>query len=249
VTVLNALVGVVVTVRGRFESLNGTVVPFADTLTPASDRTASSVTIRLAEGWLLGAHAFVSTGAPLTGQTFAIVSLVRGEGNSAIVLATLAAGAITAQQRIGYPGSSIANSLDGAGALRSIAGTTPPVSTEISETVPTGARWQLISFYAQLVTSAVAGNRNVYMIIDDGVNELLRAPEVVTQIASASAIYIWLTGYGTSQYPSNVAEVATLPTPLFLGSGFRIRTSTVAFQAGDQWSLIRYLVREWLEVA
>jgi hypothetical protein len=28
--------------------------------------------------------------------------------------------------------------------------------------------------------------------------------------------------------------------------GFRIRTSTNAIQAGDQWSAIQYLVEEWV---
>src|SRR2546427_10496511 len=70
-SVLNALAGVIVTVRGRVLDGDGRFVPFADTLTPASDRTVSTKTIRLTKGWLLSASVFVTTGAPITGQTFA----------------------------------------------------------------------------------------------------------------------------------------------------------------------------------
>src|SRR5262245_49862512 len=175
-TVLNALASVIVTVRGRQLLLDGRIEPFATTLVPATDRTASQATARLAEGWLLNAHAFVSGASPLTGQTFAILSLIRGEGTAAIELATLAAGSITAQQRLSYPGSAVANTLDSAGALRSITGTQPAAGAEVSETVPTGARWELLAFTVQLVTSAAAANRLPMLTLDDGTTVYFRDP-------------------------------------------------------------------------
>src|SRR5262245_11706354 len=194
VTVFNALAGVVVTVRGRFEDLKGDVIPFEDRVTPASDRTASNLTVRLAEGWLLNVHVFVSTGAPLTGQTFAIVSVIRGEGSSALTLATLVAGAITAPQRIGYPGSPIVNSLDSQGAVRAITGTTPGAAADVLETVPTGARWELLSIIAQLVTSATVANRIVELVLDDGANVIARATNNQNHAASTTIIYWWAQG-------------------------------------------------------
>lgn len=249
VTVFNAAAGVTVTIRGRYLPLDGDIVPFSDSFVPATNRTASTNTTRLAEGWLLGVSVFVSGGSPLTGQTFAIVSLIRGEGTSAIDLMTLAAGPVTASQRIGYPGSLIMNSLDGAGALRLITGTTPGAGAEISETVPTGARWQLLSFAATIATSAAAANRQPTLVIDDGATQYQLFPQAATTPASNSSRYFWTAGSGVFLAQLNGADVQGLVSPLWLLAGHRIRTLTTLIQAGDQWSAVLYGVREWMEAA
>lgn len=249
VTVFNAAAGVTVAVRGRFVDLAGCVVPFSDSVVPATNRTASPVTIRLGEGWLLGATVFVSAGSPLTAQTFAIVSLIRGEGTAALELMTLAAGPITAQQRIGYPGSSIANSLDSQGALRSISGATPGVGAEVSETVPTGARWEIQAFTAILTASAVVANRTPTLTFDDGANIYFWQTAAHVTAASQANRYFWAVGvtYAADIGGSPVAQA--LPVNFRLGAGHRIRTSTIGLQAGDQWSSVQYSVLEKLEAA
>lgn len=248
-TVLNALAGVTVTIRGRCEDLSGRVVPFGSTLTPASDRTASQVTVRLGEGWLLNAHAFVSAAAPLTGQTFAILSLIRGEGTAALELATLAAGPITTVQRLSYPGSSVANSLENAGAIRAIGGATPAAGNDVAEVVPTGARWELLSFRATLTTSATVANRYPSMWLDDGTNEFFISNGGGPEAASDAEVHVWVQGVPISSAFLIGRALNPLPTGIRLGAGFRIRTQTNGLQATDQWSAVRYLVREWLEGA
>lgn len=246
-TVLNALAGVTVTIRGRFEDLTGRVVPFGSALTPATDRTQSQVTVRLGDGWLLNAHVQVSAGAPLTGQTFAILSVVRGEGTAAIELATLAAGPITAIQRVSFPGSSVANSLEGAGAIRVITGATPAVGADISETVPTGARWELIALTAQLTASAAAANRIPVFLFDDGATVFFRFGALVAQTANQVFRRHFIQGgLSIANDAANNAQLA-LPIGVRLLSGYRMRTTTTAIDAGDQWTAPIFMVREWIE--
>jgi hypothetical protein len=139
VTVFNALASVAVRIAGRFLHADGRVEPFVHRLVPTSNRVASPFTARLGVGWLLSVQATVSAAAPLTGQAFVVLSVVRGQSGGQEDLATLAAGYVSAANRVAWPGSPVLNSLEGGGALRSITGTTPGAGAEISETVPTGA--------------------------------------------------------------------------------------------------------------
>lgn len=250
VTVFNAAAGVTVKVSGRFQSADGgRPSPFVSTLVPATDRTASTLIVPLAEGWLLNAQAIVSGGAPLTGQTFAILSLARGVTTNAEDLFTLVAGTITAKQRLSYPGSAVANTLDGGGALRSIAGATPGAGAEISETVPTGARWELLTFQATLVTSAAAANRVPQLTIDDGTTVIFRVGAALNQAASLTQRRSWFQG-APAPYLDNASNVPMpLPSNVRLGAAFRIKTVTAAIDVADQYSAVQYLVREWIEGA
>lgn len=247
-TVLNALAGVTVTVRGRFEDLEGRVTPFSTALVPASDRTASSVTVRLGTGWLLSANAIVTVGAPLTGQTFALLSLIRGEGTAAIELATLATAYITTAQRAGYPGSPIVSSLDGGGAIRSIAGATPAAGAEISETVPTGARWEVLAFKTDFLASGVAGNRIPHLLFDDGANVYASLGLNNTITAGQLRTMTWAQGLPTVFVATSDRAMSSLPTNNRLAAGHRIRTAS-SLDAADTYLAVRYVVREWLEAA
>lgn len=118
----------------------------------------------------------------------------------------------------------------------------PAAGAEISITVPAGQTWQLQDIDFTLTTSAAAGNRQVQLIIDDGVNELWRFLVTVTQAASLAYIYAFggATSDAAVRAATGVNEVLSemdLPG-ITLGAGYRIRTSTVGIQAGDQYSAI-----------
>lgn len=248
-SVLNALAGVRVRVAARFMHLDGRVEPIVDTFTPATDRSVSVKRIALANGWLLNAQVAVVAGAPLTGQTFAVLSLARGRTGAFEELATFAAGPISAVHRVAWPGSPIQSSIEGAGALRSIAGAVPAAGAEIAETVPTGARWELITFEALLTTSAAVANRVPQLVIDDGATPLYRVGAALNQAASLAHRRSWFQG-APAPYLDNALNVPMpLPANVRLGGGFRIRTITTALDALDQYSSIQYLVREWIEGA
>jgi hypothetical protein len=247
-TVYNALAGVRVTLAGRWMSArDGRVSAFEREITPTSDRVASVVTVRLGEGWILSAHLYASNGAPVIGQTFGVISIVRGQTGGVVELATLAAAYFTAKQRAAWPGQPIENSLDGAGALRYITGTNPGAGQNLVETVPTGARWQLLSLKFNLSTSGVAGNRIPSLLLDDGTNYYYESIHHTATAATANRDYLWLHGLPIVTSGSTTGVEQGFSPTLWIPSGHRIRTGVAALDAGDAITSIRYVVREWLE--
>lgn len=251
-TVFNALSGVVVTVTGRTLAI-GESKPtrFDRTLTPATNRTASTLLINPGDGWLLGVQVTVTSGTPIDGQTYARLSLQRGDASVALDQFTLVSDTVTVGKPLTWPGGFARGPLDGAGALRLIAGTQPAAGAEISETVPAGARWQLLSFKARFVASAAVANRSWNLLLDDGATRYLTAQTNATATpASVTLDVVWAPGLADSRnvVTGNInLQTEPLPNPTELLAGHRIRTSTNLLQAGDQWDTIEYVVLEWLE--
>lgn len=249
-TVFNAAAGVTVTVTGRILEFGDVrPKPFAQTLTPATDRSASVVRYSIGDGWLLNAQVLVSSGTPGIGQTFARLSLVRGTTSNALDLFTLAAGYVTAKMPLSYPGSGVLASVEGAGALRSITGATPAAGGEISETVPTGARWELLALTATLTPSGTVANRDPTLVFDDGANVYAKSDMHINEPTGSVWINTWFQGANSAGTLQASAAQAPIGIGLRLAAGHRIRTSTIAIQVADQWSAIQYLVREWIEGA
>lgn len=248
ISVANSLSSCVVTVAGRFLTIDGEIIPFLQTFAPTTGRTVTSVLLPFGDGWLLNATAFVSTGAPLTGQTFVRLQVIRGAAGATLVLGTLAAGYVTAVQPLAYPANRVRSSLDGQGVLRSIAGTDPAAGTEISETVPTGARWRLLALSCRLVTSAAVANRSPILLLDDGAAIYFGSDPGGTIPASQN--FRFTAGQATQRLIA-VTDVYqwTLPNDHRMLAGHRWRTSTQNIQAADDYSNVQYLVEEWLEGA
>lgn len=248
VTVFNAAAGVSVTIAGRTLAIGDTrPSPFKQVFTPTTDRSASTSFVQLPPGWLLNAQVFVSAGTPAIGQTFARLSLVRGMGSIADEHMSLAADYITAKQPTSYPGSSMTDPTDGAGAVRSITGATPSAGAEISETVPTGARWELLSIIYTFVTSAAVANRFPDITLDDGANVFFRCGPTIAIAASTTQLYNAFQGAGPVTRDGNTVVERSLPIGVKLLGGYRIRTTTLAIQAADAYTAVQYLVREWVE--
>lgn len=254
-TAFDALTGVTLTLSGRFLPVARDDQdvprpgPFTHVLVPASDRTASVITRGLGEGWLLEASVVASVGAPLVGQCFCVLSIVRGLAASALELSTLAEGYVTSKQRIAWPGGLFGASLDGGGALRTILGTTPAPGAEVTETVPTGARWEPLAINMTFTASAAVANRTVALDLDNGTNLFARIFSQNAVVASGSEMLNWFQGGPYSGTAPAAVNMMPLPIGLRLGAGYRFKTTTVGLQAADQFSAISYLVREWIEGA
>lgn len=248
-TSYNALASVRLELRYRFVDTEGRIQVTQETQLPNTDRSAKAQILITPEGWLLGGEIFVSGAAPLEGQTYVVVEIVRGTSSSALPLQVVAAGYVTAKQPLPFPGVQIGSSLDGGGALRSITGATPAAGAEISETVPTGARWQVLTFRYQLVTSATAANRQSVLLFDDGTTNLAYFGGDPAEAASATYLYAYAAGFSPITGAPTNAIGRGLPTAVLLPAGARIRTQTGSIQAGDQYSVVQYLVREWIEGA
>jgi hypothetical protein len=245
----NSLTGVSLKVQWRTATLAGDVVPSSQDHTPNSDRTVKRQDYELGSGSLLNVTVFASAGAPVIGQTYVLVQIVRGEGLAAIVLGTILAGYVTAVQALGFPGSPIVASTDGEPYVRHIVGTAPGAGLNIAETVPTGARWEVVTLYAPATWSAVAGNRTPYLVMSSaGVNIGTFAAGGATPAAAVVAC-TWGQTLGTGADNTNHQYQGSLPAHLTLIAGAVIQTAVFGLAAGDAWGNPQYTVREWLEVA
>jgi hypothetical protein len=246
VTTFGGVAGVTVVMEGRLVTPDGRIVPLAERHIPNSNYTAATSIFGLAEGTLTNVQLRASSAGVLGGGVFAILEIVRGGGTNAQALGTLLQGYVTTNARLAWPGSPILPSTAGAGRLRSITGTDPAAGVEISETVPTGVRWRVISFTATLVTDATVANRIPRLQVDDGANVVATVTSTVGQTASVTAAWSWA-DWGAIPTSLTNANMQPLPANLWLPPGYRIRTLTAAIVAGDNWGAPQYLVEEFIE--
>lgn len=233
-------------VVGRMLTLEGEVRPFLFDHTMNTDRTAAQLVVSIGNGWLLDFSVFAASGTALLGQIFVRVELVRGLGSAAQFLATLAQGVCNAVQALAYPGSAIRATHEAPGIIRSITGTDPAAGAEIVETVPTGARWRLLSLLGRLVNDATVASRQVRLVVDDGTTAFWQTDPPENHTASQDAFFMAAEG---SARLGIISQTRTWmgPTHMIMLAGYRVRTSTANLQAGDNWGAPQLLVEEWLE--
>lgn len=247
-SVANSLTGVRVGVHYRTAPTPTTTQPHRQDFAPTADRAVTTMEFDVGPGYLLNVVCFASSGAPKRGQTYAKLEVIRGFGASAIVLGCVCAGYVTATQPIAWPGSPMESSLDGDGYIRSVLGTQPAAGADISETVPTGARWELLSFYAPLTATAAAGNRTTQLTAyTSGSATKLFVPMASAQPPSTTYSYDWAP-IGVAVSNGLDRFVAPWSTGLGLAAGDTLQTGTGNLAAGDQWGRPSYGVREWLEI-
>jgi hypothetical protein len=247
--VSNAATGVTLSLTTRV--LGSAPAPTVNRLDviPLTNRSVLTKDLYPGVGAILQIGVAVIAGAPLVGQCFVDVLLIRGSGSAAQPIAPLFSGYITANQPMGWPGSPIIPSTTGEPVMRTIIGTTPAAGVNISEAVPTGARWQLLAFFTTLTTSAAAGNRGVQVSAFSGATVVAFAQFPQTQGPGVGVNYevaqgmVQATGYSTTTF------MMPWPSGLRLPAGTTIQTQTAALDAGDQYAAPKYTVLEWLEVS
>jgi hypothetical protein len=236
----------VVSLEGRTLKPDGSLEPFVETQTPSSDRSAVTSIYPVSEGLLTNLHVRVSTGASIRGHIYAIVELVRGQSGGVLPLGTLLSGYVTSAGRLAWPEGPNEPSPAGFGRIRLITGTNPAAGAEISETVPTGARWKLRTFIYTLVTSAAVANRRPVLTIDDGATTIWESFTNVAQTATQTAKYRAGVGVPFLLYDT-LAYHLPLPSDLLLPAAARIRTVTALIDVADDYGAPVYAVEEWLE--
>lgn len=244
----NALAGVVITVRARFLNSDGRLINQEWQHTPNTNRTKATSDFPLGVGFPLNITCFASTGSPLIGQCFVQVQIISGMTGATLPLGTLLQDYVTAAQALAFPGSPIRSSIEGGGVLRFITGTNPGAGAEISEAVPTGARWQLLAANFVLACSVAAGNRRANFVHKSGATQIYRGINTNTIAAGATGTFtvsplaaIATDGFGQFDIPM-AREVWMLAAQTW-------GTTTGSIDVADQYSSINYLVREYLEAA
>ena len=129
---------------------------------------------------------------------------------------------------------------------RVVTSAAPAVSTDLSIQVPQSFRWRVQSLQATLVASAAAGNRIPHLVVKDSLgNVVYNYPSPGPQVAGATVIYS--AGVGVVSASNDGATVLCLPISTHLLERYTIGFVTSALQAGDQWSAMALLVKEWIQ--
>jgi hypothetical protein len=244
-----SLSDVVLVVHGRRFDDEGRQHTFGHRVPLSGDRLVTTLDFALGSGYLVNMVAFTEGTAPKMGQVFASVKLIRGLSGATILVGALLQGYLTPVQVLAWPGSPLVNSHDGAGAVRVVSGTNPAAGSEISETVPTGARWLLTALAFTLVTDATVALRQPTLLYDGGsATDFFRSGSPGSQTASQTNSYQFAGGMPLATLVGTIAVLAGLPDAHVLLPGHRFRTATANLQAGDDYATPIYVVREWLEV-
>jgi hypothetical protein len=248
--IMNSQAGVTVTLGGRRMGPKDTSPQaFAYAATPTADRMPNTFNFSFGEGFLLNCSLIVTAGSPLVGQTYCMVQVIRGLTGSTLVLGCLLGGYVTAMQHLAYPGSPIVSSVEGGGYIRQIVGTRPAAGANLAETVPAGARWELLAFRVNFTCSGVAGNRSMTFTMTQGGQTFWSGPSDGVAAPSSTIPWVWAQGgqvIGTSN--ENVAQ-GSVPPDLWLLAGTVLGTHTTNLDVGDQFAAPDYVVRELLEAA
>lgn len=242
----NSAAGVELAVTGLLYGDDGRMQNFSFRHVPNTDRTLAATDFRVGCGWLLNCQVFASAGTPRRGQCFVRVQAIQSQTMASLSLATILQGYVADTTARAWPGSPIEMGPDGPGVIRQITGTDPAAGVEISETVPSNARWRLLEFRASLVTDATVANRVVAVMLDNGTTVFHAVDGNYNHTASLNADY-QLFSYGALGVQQNGRVYLPMPTPLLMPGGARVRTSTVNIQAGDNWGAPQLLVEEWIE--
>ena len=244
----NTVASCQLTVSWRFAELDGIIRPYERTVTLTADRTKTTLNVPLGVGYLVNLAVYATAAAPRIGQTFVSIKLIRGLTAATMVLGWLVQGYVTAEQGLGWPGSPIGDSISGGGVQRAIAGTNPAAGAEFSETVPTGARWDLLYLNVELDTSSQAATREARLAFTQSSLTMAIVNTAGSQAASLNRVYTW-----GQALPVNAGIIGTIfqgaiPSPSILLAGDRFRSTTNGLQTLDDWRTPIYVVREWLEV-
>lgn len=129
--------------------------------------------------------------------------------------------------------------------IRELLVPSPAAGAEWSLAMPAGVYWELLDVRALLTTSAVVATRTPRLRVSDPNNIDVQRFGVASAASASSAVsYEWSAGLGMTN--NTAATAQGLPTPpQAMLPGFTISSLTGNLDAGDQWSSIVLLVREW----
>ena len=168
---------------------------------------------------------------------------VRANG---VVVALLFSGYVTDAGAPAYPDGKIESSIEGPGLIRNITGSNPAAGSEISESVPSKARWRVKLFRTTLVTDATVTTRSVRLRFNISSLTAWNENAQSTQAASLTQNYNSAEGGARSAVAiQNVGGI--LPQDNILLAGMTIETATFGLQAGDDFDAPQYVVEEWIE--
>ena len=210
-----------------------------------------TATESLNEGFLLSVVASATGLSDTRGQTYVAAYIFRGVTTTSVQLSNasfqLLGDYVTLRTAAAWPGGRIFHPTEGAGLIRSIPGTDPAAGVEISETVPTFARWRLLGIQATLVTAGLGGVRPE-LVIDDGGQIIARYASAHVMGAGETVIVSWNTWAANELSVATIDSTRPISQHAILLPTFRIRTVTQNLHAGDNWGPPQLWVEQWFNL-
>ncbi|MBA7550732.1 hypothetical protein ES705_43255 [subsurface metagenome] len=239
-----SVAGVVLGVHGLILTPKSIVQEIAEVHSPNNDRSEASSLYFISEGFLLHLQIRIESGTVLPGECFVTVHIVRGLAGAGVRVSTLFADYVTPLVSPTYPVSGINQSTAGVGAIKSITGTDPAATIEISETVPPNARWIILAVHFTFITGVDVADRIIHLQLDDGTSTFADICSTTAHPASTTKVYNFA-NFGSTQIAPD--DCLYVPLPLVpLLEGYRVRTSTDLIVGTDDYSAPQLLVQEWL---
>lgn len=243
--VTTAIANIVVGCSGLLRNAQGEIVAFDMRQAVTADRVETVLQQNIGTGHIMHCQSYLVSGTNIDRGIFVNARIVRESGAIDQPQYTLFSGYLDGGHQPSFPYDRLMAPLEGPGRIRSFTGTNPAAGVEITESVPAGAAWRIISMLATLATDANAANRQVRVLLDDGANIHYEHTASASVIANSTLPFCFSDNGVESQSNLNLLNVA-LPTMTWLPAGHRIRTNTVNLQAGDNWTAPIMLVVEWL---
>lgn len=227
--------GARVIVNLRILGTDGLIHPVTINVPSNNSNVPAITTFPLMEGFLLSAAAFLG-GLPLTNTpTFISVGIGRAPFTVQSTYNVLLSGYLYNSQPLSYPAMLPVRQAEGNPWYKSASWGAPAAGADFSVTVPVGQRWRVVSCTGLLTTAVAVANRDVTLVVDDGVNVVAQIPAGFALAASLTNQYTFADSCSQTA-AFNGVSVGPLPSNLIVMAGWRIRTVTANIQAADQWS-------------
>jgi len=210
--------------------------------TTKSDRSLKSDSFKIPD-FPISLQAHIPTGPVRTGECYLRLTLRLG----GFPVQRLCAGYLTDTKTLTWPPGIFEHPGEVPGKLRIVVGTDPTAGSEISESVPTNARWRIYYVRFRLVTDSTVATRRVFLQFDDGSNIALRVPAAASQAESLTRDYNFLSNYPNTPTLVDDEIFSSFGSPIILFQGYRIRTITSNLQTGDNFTAPTLYVEEWIE--
>lgn len=126
-----------------------------------------------------------------------------------------------------------------------VAVATPAAGAEFTLKAPGHGLWRVMSIAFTLVTSAIVANRRPALLADDGTDVFFAS---LSGVDLAATLTTRLAAFHGATAGGVAGSVVNFPLPgdgLILLPGYRLRSSTTAIDATDQYSAIRAVVHEY----
>ena len=201
------------------------------------------------EGELLGVTAYIHSSSPPTteklGSAYAIICLKHSQSQTIL----LAKGNLSSYNDVSWTIGG-ATMQPHAGYVKAVVGTDPAAGVEISDTVPTGKLWRLMSIRTTLVTDATAANRYIILVIADPTPANQWSCKIApVHTASLTRYYRWMVADSSeTAFDTTNSVRIVLADNLDLPAGWIIKTASTSLQAGDNFGAPYITVKEFLTI-